>query len=526
MASQAKSQADNLIKLGTMSLNAGNIQKGIQQFEEAISIDSNNIGAYIGLVRAVDKEKCEPYTRQLRTFPLGEVEAWLRANPEMLDTYNSSLLLIDSIITKTISHSLLKVLLNAGAKPTGTYSLYYAIISDHSGEMAKLLLQAGANPNIEYTLTFRDSSEVRSPLTDVVWQMKNVQFAKILIDYGADVNFMIRSCGSGYPSINGQWPIIDMAIRTNNLPMVQLLVENGAKCNITYDVQYIRHCVILTETRSPLSSAIRFSNDIKIMQAILENGANPEVNYEEDIYCYTDYESNDPHKREVMSLLELAKENNNTAAISILSSLLKKKQEESEIASRIQWLKNERSSMENKISNVNGLFASNRRKHAQKKLEEMETALNEIKQGKDTEFVSTLIHAKENRKKLTKIIFITIFIIAAISLGTMVGIRITNERNEKISNVQSYLAEKTLSCNFFKWELLSRHDYNYVLKFNGDETLDYYYSTGDKTPEYQNTYTYQISYKDSTSYIINVNGKKFVLTVNDNNIPEKISYDD
>ncbi len=52
LETQAKTQADNLVHLGIMSLNAGDQQKGIQQFEEAIKINSNHIGAYLGLIRA------------------------------------------------------------------------------------------------------------------------------------------------------------------------------------------------------------------------------------------------------------------------------------------------------------------------------------------------------------------------------------------------------------------------------------------------------------------------------------------
>lgn len=108
---QTKTQADNLVRLGTMSLNAGDIEKGIQQYEEAIRIDSNHIGAYIGLVRAVSKDKCGSYYRQLKTYPVEEVETWLKGNPDMLDDSNLSLLLIDKIITNTESIVLTKAVL-------------------------------------------------------------------------------------------------------------------------------------------------------------------------------------------------------------------------------------------------------------------------------------------------------------------------------------------------------------------------------------------------------------------------------
>ena len=62
-------------------------------------------------MRAVSKDKCGSYYRQLKTYPVEEVETWLKGNPDMLDDSNLSLLLIDKIITNTESIVLTKAVL-------------------------------------------------------------------------------------------------------------------------------------------------------------------------------------------------------------------------------------------------------------------------------------------------------------------------------------------------------------------------------------------------------------------------------
>ena len=58
---QEQAKADNTVQLGTMALNSGDIQKAVQYYEEVIKINSGHVGAYIGLVRALDYKKSRPY---------------------------------------------------------------------------------------------------------------------------------------------------------------------------------------------------------------------------------------------------------------------------------------------------------------------------------------------------------------------------------------------------------------------------------------------------------------------------------
>ena len=318
---QTKTQADNLVRLGTMSLNAGDIEKGIQQFEEAIRIDSNHIGAYIGLVRAVSKDKCGPYYRQLKTYPVEEVETWLKENPDMLDDSNLSLLLIDKIITNTESIVLTKAVLDAGEKLNGQYTLYYAIKSENRVALTKLLLSAGANSNRDYQLSFSDSIEMRSPLADAIWQAKDFEVAKLLIENGADVNYSVKS------DTGSHWSLLDFAVRINDLSIVRLLLENGADPNVICETQYTkqtRHMGVSgsngwTSTDrakylyTPIISAVWNVKSYDIVKAMIEYHA--DVNFVvDDMYFLT----NEWYPNSSYSVLDTAIRANDASIVKLI----------------------------------------------------------------------------------------------------------------------------------------------------------------------------------------------------------------
>lgn len=271
---QAKVQADNLVQLGVMSLNAGDQQKGIQQFEEAIKVDSNHIGAYLGLVRATNGDASIPYCKRIESYSTQQVTNWLKKNPDMLN--NSYFPLLDSIIRNTQSVALTKAVLEAGANPNGQYALYYAILSKNRGELTKTLVEFGVDVNKDYQLSFGDTTEMRSPLTDIIWKAKDSVLAEFLIDNGANVNYTSKN------SKDESWSLLDMAVRSNNESMVQLLLEKGADPNSgRWYISGYSHGYLKTFYHV-LSEAIWNVKNINIIHLLLEHGANPN-------YQYTDY---------------------------------------------------------------------------------------------------------------------------------------------------------------------------------------------------------------------------------------------
>lgn len=269
LKAQEQTKAENTVQLGTMALNSGDLQKAVQYYEEVIKIDSNHIGAYLGLVRALDIEKCKPYWSKLAEYELESVSKFLRSNPEMLLSQPVSLL--DKAILNSQSIELIKVMLDAGSKPDDDYILYHAIVSKstNKSQLIKLLLDFGADPNQEYKLRFDNTTEMCTPLRDVIWQIKDFELAKLLVDYGAEVNYISKS------SNNESWSLLDMAVRTGNEQIVHLLLENGADANsgrweiIRIFNDYYR------KYYSALSDGIRADVGEAIVQLLLKYGADP-----------------------------------------------------------------------------------------------------------------------------------------------------------------------------------------------------------------------------------------------------------
>lgn len=270
---QALSQADNTVRLGIMAVNSGDSQKGIQCFEEALKTNPDHIGAYLGMVRALPDEQVKPYNERLLTFPINEIEEYLKQNIEMLSDANGSLL--NQIIYHTESPELVNMLLDVGANPNADYILRIAVMSERRHELVPMLLEAGADPNREYLLHINDGSQEQCiVLADVIWGSQDVEIAKLLIDYGADVNYIVKN------NKQGEWSLLDMAVRKEDEQMVQLLLNKGADPNSGR-----RRCINGFEHLDTffcvLSEAIRNAKNINIIHMLLDHGADPDYQYKD-----------------------------------------------------------------------------------------------------------------------------------------------------------------------------------------------------------------------------------------------------
>lgn len=402
---QEQTKADNTVQLGTMVLNSGDIQKAVQYYEEGIKINSDHVGAYIGLVRALDYEKSRPYCNRLETFPLEIVAEYLRCNPDMLVGQPVSLL--DRAVSTLLPLEFIKLLLGLGADNSNEYILYHAIVSKRTDkyDLIKMLLDSGINPNKEYTLKFFnvkyqcDETEICTPLRDAIWQAKDPQLAELLIDYGANVNY-ISKCSN-----NDSWSLLDMAVRTNNADMVRLLLKRGADANSGKNINdyypgFGIYCVFhptlsdaicvannseivtllleygadpnityerypnVKEYLTPLADAILFGSSIEILKILLYAGANLEARYK---YAY----SWDDNIERGCSLLELAETRGNEAA----KQLLQLEQQKVKKRATINQLEAKKASLQKEISLLNGMFAGVRRKIIESQLAEIDSDL-------------------------------------------------------------------------------------------------------------------------------------------------------
>ena len=149
--------------------------------------------------------------------------------------------------------TLVRVLVQRGAdinQPAqgGATPLYVAVQQGHD-YVAKHLLKNGADSNIAAG-QFYDS-----PLTVLASENGNVEIAKLLLDYGANINFT-NSAGISALYFSAQ---------NNYLPLAKLLIENGASINLTSKAG-----------ATPLFIAAQVGNT-EIAELLIKHGANKEI---------------------------------------------------------------------------------------------------------------------------------------------------------------------------------------------------------------------------------------------------------
>ena len=426
---RANTPSRNMVSLGIMNFRAGDQQKATRQFEAALQIDTNCVGAYLGLIWSLPYEQRKPYLEQLLTFPSEEIKSFINSNKEMLSSDKASLL--ENVIQNSASAELVRILLESGANAADTYALYYAVISEHRKELVPLLLKNGANPNGEYQLRYNgddgDIFETHVALVDVIWNSGDIELAKLLITNHANVNYVVQSTEYAGSGKYCNWSLLDMAVRKNNEAMVQLLLKNGADANSgRWNYRKYKYCSAgwSSERRQEvfyyvLSEAIWCVKNTAIVRLLLENGANPNYQYEDiyhyiegitnnfcadnccglsDVICYSDsieilklmlHYGADPNTKyqrtwtnwemdkrvEVTSMIDLAKKHNKPLMVEIISSFIQEKRKIEDINNKLTLLAREQTELQNKIPQIKGMFADTRRKKAETRMAEIKAEL-------------------------------------------------------------------------------------------------------------------------------------------------------
>ena len=159
---------------------------------------------------------------------------------------NTSSALRDSIVVKS-NYTITKLLIKAGADvnyvgvENGTkVPLLSDVVSLGNVNVLELLLSNGANPNCERILT--DGGRY-SPLLDSICIFPNDEIAKLLIDAGADVNYV------GF--VDGvKCSVLHAAISESNVDILKLLLSKGANpcCEIVFNdgsrSSALRDCIL------------------------------------------------------------------------------------------------------------------------------------------------------------------------------------------------------------------------------------------------------------------------------------------
>jgi len=137
----------------------------------------------------------------------------------------------------------------------GTHLLSKAIYGHHSNISAIIttLVNSGVSPNTK----FAGGSALMEACA-----IRNIEAAKILIDLGADVNYVFTiEIAAGHKELLQQYAPIHICMLHQNIEMVRYLIEHGADVN----------CTVLMNG-SPLQLAIGHKN-IEMVRYLIENGA-------------------------------------------------------------------------------------------------------------------------------------------------------------------------------------------------------------------------------------------------------------
>lgn len=256
----------NEVQVGILALNSGDIDRSIMHFENAIKSNPNNIGAYLGMIRATFGEQSIPYCKRLELFPKKDIIKYLISHPDMMEDGNNALL--SRIIYNTKSFDMIKTVLEAGVNPNSKYALYYAIKELKDPNIVQLLMEFKTNANWEYKWEAEWDYENRSALIVSVWEINNLEIAKILVENGADVNYISTN------RRKESWTVLDIAVRMNNIPMVEFLLQANANPNHEHIYYWGK-----TTITSILSDAIKYTKNPLMVKLLLEFGANPNYTY-------------------------------------------------------------------------------------------------------------------------------------------------------------------------------------------------------------------------------------------------------
>lgn len=337
---KTKKQVENLVTLGVLAIDSGDLKEATNHFEEALKLDSECIGAYLGIIRTINNSiKVVPYIEKLKTLPIENILEYIKSHKNIIgDSKNENNLLtiaawaiksselicgllemgcdansknaLIQYVDKCSDEVVVKTMIDYGADINAIIWWRYnykideynyisydcekhnvlstAIKTGKNKKIIELLINAGANVNhtvqiYHYWYKRGEKSEgdfVKevSPLTMAMLKNKNMEVLRLLIDAGANVNYLVAN-GKEVDTFLG------MAISKRNYELTKLLLDNGANPNEKrinlrnyneYDYEYINevNSSWQTEEYSPISDSIWRAKDINILELLIERCGN------------------------------------------------------------------------------------------------------------------------------------------------------------------------------------------------------------------------------------------------------------
>lgn len=160
--------------------------------------------------------------------------------------------------------------------------LSYAVINNNSVEMIKMLLEHGADSNSVRLYRTQYGDSYYSVLSDSIWGVKNQAFAQILVEYGANVNYVDKS---HHRDAYEERPLLSEAVLfadEKRVDMVRFLLKSGADVNAARLYKRSGESNNDYYSISILSDCIWNKKDVNLVKHLINYGA--DVNRVEKVY--------------------------------------------------------------------------------------------------------------------------------------------------------------------------------------------------------------------------------------------------
>ena len=165
--------------------------------------------------------------------------------------------------------------------------LAYAVWNVKNTDMVRILLEHGADANATDYLLYDDKSIVkRSMLSYAISDAQNIEMVKLLLEYGANVNMPSRIHITKVAENICNYPLSEAIVYSKNVEMVKLLLDKGAAPNTRSNIIYSSNC---NEEKSMLTYAVIDTKNIEMIKLLLEYGADPNKAYRIFIKDYENY---------------------------------------------------------------------------------------------------------------------------------------------------------------------------------------------------------------------------------------------
>lgn len=305
---KSKKQVENAVSLGVLAAESGDVDKAREYFENALSLDSECIGAYLGLTRIItDSNKVVPYVQKLTSIPISQILDYIKLNRRIIGNLQNDNNLLTTAIKTIHSEDLVQGILNLGIEGDAKNALIHYLCNFKNVDTIKMLIDSGSDVNAtiwwssnyeksydSYFGTYHESycREHHSVLSTAIDACQSRQIIELLVNAGADVNYSIEKYNYWHKvgetsagSLARTTSVLALAAtKSDDIDIAKVLIEAGANVNyIVHESENVDY---------PILSYAVFNNKQDLAKLLLECGADPNQKRKcPRKYSYHDYDN-------------------------------------------------------------------------------------------------------------------------------------------------------------------------------------------------------------------------------------------